>query len=367
MVAAWATIEALLIPSTAPATQLAFALTISLPLAVRRRLPITVMLIVAAALIVHASFAGPDATFNPFPSLLIATFTVGERVAPWWLAALVGVVPIAAMLTANALGYFGAGVDAAGTVLLVFFVGATWAGGRIVRHRAQAVDEARRSSAQLAQDAVATERERIARELHDIVAHALSIIALQAAAAQRFLPKDLERAGEHLELTRRTAQQALGEMRNLLGVLREEPALYHPQPGIAQLPELVAETEAFGHPCSLEVDASLEGDPSRDGLSDGHALAVYRVVQESLTNVRRHAPGADVAVTVRRRGSTVEAVVENGRPRPEASAHEPLAGSGQGLPGMAERARVYGGTLDAGPRPEGGWLVRLSMPLEAGA
>jgi signal transduction histidine kinase len=361
VVATWATIEAVLIPSTTLATQIAFALTISLPLAFRRRLPITVLLIVAAALVVHASFAGPDATFNPFPSLLIATFTVGERVAPWWRAAIVGAVPVAAMLTANAFGYFGAGVDIAGTVLLVFFVGATWAAGRIVRYRAQAVDEARERSAQLAQDAVATERERIARELHDIVAHALSIVTLQAAAAQRFLPKDLDRAGEHLELTRRTAQQALGEMRNLLGVLREEPALYRPQPGITQLPELVAETEAFGHACSLEVDPSLEA------LSDGHALAVYRVVQESLTNVRKHAPGAEIAVAVRRRGSTVDTAVENGRPNPVASDREPLAGSGQGLPGMAERARVYGGTLEAGPRPGGGWLVRMSFPLVAGA
>lgn len=362
VVAAWATIEAVLIPSTSLAAQIAFALSISLPLAFRRRLPISVMLVVATALIVHSSFAGADATFNPFPSLLLATFTVGERVASWWLAAIVGAVPIAAMLVANSFGYFGAGIDAAGTVLLVFFVGATWAAGRIVRHRAQAVEEARERSAQLAQDAVATERERIARELHDIVAHALSIVALQAAAAQRFLPKDVHRAGEHLELTRRTAQQALGEMRNLLGVLREEPALYRPQPGIAQLPELVAETDAFGHACTLELDTSL------DALSDGHALAVYRVVQEALTNVRKHAPGADVAVTVRRvAAATVETAIENGRPRPETSAREHLPGSGHGIPGMAERARVYGGTLEAGPRPGGGWRVRFVFPLEAGA
>lgn len=354
----WAVLEALLVPSAHPAAQLGFALAISLPLAVRRRMPATVMLVVAAALVLHAVFAGPDATFNPFPSLLVATFSVAERIRPWPLAVLLGLVPIAAMLAAHVLGYFGAvGIETAGALFLVFFVGSTWAAGRIVRHRALSLQSTREGSAQRAAEAAASERRRIARELHDIVAHSLSIVALQAAAAEQFVERDPARARTHLQLTRRTAQGALDEMRHLLEVLREDDASYAPQPGLSALPDLVADTEAAGHRCTLAVDAVA------DGIPDGPALAVYRIVQESLTNVRKHAPGAAAAVTVRSLGRELEVRVENDPPPPQAHPAAVVAGSGRGLPGVRERARLYGGAVECGPTPGGGWLVRASIPV----
>jgi signal transduction histidine kinase len=356
--AVWASLEAVLVPSAHVAAQLGFALAVSAPLAVRRRLPASVMLVVAAALVAHAALAGPDATFNPFPSLLVAAFTVAERVSAWWLAIPLGLVPIAAMLAAHALGYFGEpGIELAGTGFLVFFVGATWTAGRIVRHRALVVQRTRESSDRLAADAVASERTRIARELHDIVAHGLSIVALQAGAAEQFLDKDSERARGHLQLTRRTAQEALGEMRHLLGVLREDEVAYAPQPGISALPALVAETETAGHRCRIDLADGVED------LPDGHALAVYRIVQESLTNVRKHAPRADVSVEVRRDDRTVSVQVENGPGERGTSAEVDASGAGRGLPGMGERVRIYGGRLDAGPARDGGWRVRAVLPL----
>ena len=357
-IAVWAVLEALLVPSTQPIAQLGFALAISLPLAVRRRLPATVMLVVAVALVLHAAPAGADATFNPFPSLLVATFTVAERVRPWPLAGLLGIVPIAAMLAAHALGYFGVvGIETAGTLFLVFFVGSTWTAGRIVRHRALSLQRTRDTSEQRAAEAAASERRRIARELHDIVAHSLSIVALQAAAAEQFVERDPARARTHLQLTRRTAQGALDEMRHLLEVLREDEASYAPQPGLSALPDLIAETEAAGHRCTVTVGAAAAG------LADGPALAVYRIVQESLTNVRKHAPGADIAVTVGSSGRDIEVRVENVVATSTSTSPATVAGSGRGIPGMRERGRLYGGVLESGPTPQGGWLVRATLPV----
>lgn len=354
-IAVWAVLEALLVPSAQPLAQFAFALVISLPLALRRRLPATVLLVVAGALVVHAALAGPDATFNPFPSLLVATFTVAERIPSTLLAAVLGVVPVAAMLGAHALGYFGAtGIETAGALFLIFFVGSTWAAGRIVRHRALSLQHTRDGSELRAAEAAASERRRIARELHDIVAHSLSIVALQAAAAEQFIERDPARARTHLQLTRRTAQAALDEMRHLLEVLREDEAAYAPQPRLSALPELIADTVAAGHRCAFETDASP------DAVPDGPALAVYRIVQESLTNARKHAPGSDIRVAVRAVDRELEVDVENG---PASVARSGDGGSTRsGLAGMRERARLYGGRFDAGPTADGGWHVHAVIP-----
>lgn len=353
-IGAWAALEVVLIPSTNSIGQILFAALVSVPLIVRRRLPAVVMLVVAGSFVAHAAIAGADATFNPFPSLLVCTYTVAERVTRWWLSAALGLAPIAAMLGAHELGYFGSpGIESTGTAFLVFFVGATWAVGRILRQRALAADRARENSARLAVDAVAAERARIARELHDVVAHALSIIALQSGAADQFLDKDTERARHHLRHTRRTAQEALTEMRHLLDVLREEAPLYTPQPGVSDIAALAAETRDAGHECTVDID------PTAVDIPDGHGLAVYRVVQESLTNARKHAPGARIDVRVRLSAGAVDVVVQNGP-----GVHRGTASAGgQGLHGMGERARVYGGTLEAGPVDGGGWRVHLRLPL----
>ena len=350
----WAVLEALLVPSSEPLAQLLFGLLISVPLALRLRHPAAVMLIVAGALVGHALWAGADATFNPLPSLLIATFTVADRIPQLWRALLLGLVPIGAMLTAHQLGYFGSpGIETAGVIFLVFFVGGAWAAGRLVRARSLSLQRVSAGAEIRAEEAAGAERRRIARELHDIVAHSLSIVTLQAAAAEQFLVRDPDRARAHLDLTRSTAQSALDEMRHLLEVLRESDASYAPQPGLSALPALVAGTEAAGHDCTLEVEVS--------DVSDGYGLAAYRIAQEALTNVRKHAPGATVHVAVRQDSEALTVDVENGRPTRRTTS---AGSSGFGIPGMAERARVYGGSLDAGPTQDG-WRVHARLPVAA--
>ncbi|WP_336920950.1 sensor histidine kinase [Aquipuribacter sp. SD81] len=363
--ALWAVCEALVIPELRSPGGLAFAVGSTAPLVVRRRFPVLVMVTVCAVLLVQSATGGAGASFAPFPGLLVASFTVAVHVAPLVPSLVVGALPVAAMLLASRIGFFGEpGIEVRGGLILVFFVGAAWAGGRVVRQRALAVRlaeerrvraeaDARESRAGAAL-AVEAERARIARELHDVVAHAVSVVVLQTGAAEQFLDRDVERARRHLGLARRTAAEAMTEMRHLLDVLREGEAVYVPQPGLDRVPDLVADARAAGLPVSLTT--TVEGS-----LPDGLSLAVHRIVQESLTNVLRHAPGAPTTVRVATAGDGVDVEVVNGPPpRPGGSG---LSRGGHGLPGMAERVRVYGGTLAAGPDGEGGWRVHAHVPV----
>lgn len=365
-IAVWAIAETALLPDQ-PATQFFFAVLISVPLFFRRAFPASAMTVIAGSLALHAVAAGSTAaTFNPFPSLLVMTFTVAERLSERWRAVLFGVMPIGAMLIADRAGYFGEpGMEAAGALYLVFFVSAVWAVGRIVRARALALRRVSESVDERAIEAAGLERRRIARELHDIIAHSLSIVALQAAAAEQFVERDPARARTHLGATRRTAQGALDEMRHLLDLLNEGGASYAPQPGIGSIQDLVSETEAAGHACTVNIDLGAVQ------VSDGVALAVFRIVQEALTNVRKHAPGADVTVGVSHAPRRLLVSVENAPPR-RGAALPPSAsegsggggGGGHGIPGMRERARLYDGTLSAAATPEGGWAVHASLPMD---
>jgi len=209
-----------------------------------------------------------------------------------------------------------------------------------------------------AQVAAAAERARIARELHDVIAHNVSVMVVQADGASYALDRSPERARQALAAISSTGRQALDEMRHLLGVLRsaeEEPGV-DPLPGIGQLDELLEQTRALGLAVSLTVD----GVPFP--LPGGVALAAYRTVQESLTNVRKHGgPGARAAVVLRYRpDALVLTITDDGRGAAAAS-----DGAGHGLVGMRERAAVYGGTLQAGPRPGGGYRVTARLPLAA--
>lgn len=356
----WAITETLLLPDQS-AAQIVFALMISIPLVFRRSFPVSMMTVIAVALVAHAVITGSqDATFNPFPSLLVMAFTIGERVAPWWRAALVGLMPVAAMLIADRVGYFGTpGMEATGALFLVFFVAAVWGFGRIVRARAVALQQVAESVEARAHEAAALERRRIARELHDIIAHSLSIVALQAAAAEQFVERDPSRARTHLSATRRTAQGALDEMRHLLDLLNEGDAGYEPQPGLESIQELIGDTEAAGHRCEVQIDVVETQIP------DGIALAAYRIVQEALTNVRKHAPGSFVQVMVLQQPKQLIVNVSNGAPFVRASDRPDLSGvsGGHGIAGMTERVRLYGGSLTTGPSLDRGWLVEASLPL----
>jgi signal transduction histidine kinase len=223
-----------------------------------------------------------------------------------------------------------------------------------LRERARELERQRDQQSALA---VAQERSRIAREMHDIVTHSLSVmvaLADGAVYANRHAP---ERATAAMRQSAETGRQALTDMRRFLGVLRagEPDALRHPQPGIGQLPALVEQVRATGLPTEL----SVSGDHS--AVSAGAQLTVYRLVQESLTNTLKHTvPGARARVRVECRATSVSLEVwDNGRALPT-----PVDHVGQGLAGMRERVAAYGNELSAGPLPGGGWRVAAILDLE---
>jgi signal transduction histidine kinase len=204
--------------------------------------------------------------------------------------------------------------------------------------------------------AIAEERTRIARELHDVIAHCVSVMVVQAGAARLLLADDPRRAAEPLLSVEETGRQALGEMRRLLEILRRETAEtgLAPEPGLAELPALVERCERAGLPVQLAVEGELE-----TLLAPGIDLAAYRVVQEALTNAIKHAGPARAWVTVRYAGHALELeITDDGAAMPKNGDH------GQGVLGMRERVTLYGGDLAAGPCAAGGYAVHARFPLE---
>ncbi len=240
-----------------------------------------------------------------------------------------------------------------GQQLSVIPVLAAWAIGVLVRGRRRATALARRNAAlqRQAEQAAAAERARIARELHDIVAHHLSVIVLQAAGA-RASGKAAEATLEKIE---NNGRQALTETRRLLGVLREteQDARLTPQPGIGELDALAVSVRAAGLPVNLVI----EGDPAT--LPAAVNLSVYRIVQEALTNVLKHAGQARADVTI---GCADEAVTIEVTDDGTGEAGSQVPAGGNGLAGMRERAAIFGGELQAGPRLGGGFAVRARLP-----
>jgi len=291
----------------------------------------------------------PESGATPFPSLLVATFSVGLHVASLRRAVLAGLVPIVAMTVTLLSGAWSGDPQPGDLVFLLFFVGGTWAIGRLVRHRAAQADAA---ASVRAHAAVAAERARIARELHDVVAHSISIVSVQAAAADAYLERDSAQAREHLDAVRRTAHDALAEMRRLCGVLRENSAVLLPQPTLGRVGELVDEARSAG----VQLELVEEGE--RHELPPGVDLAAFRILQEALTNVRKHAGAVTAAVRIGYRRDGIDLEVRNA---PGTSLGEP--GSGHGLAGMHERARVYGGRIHAGVEPDGSFAVRARLPI----
>jgi signal transduction histidine kinase len=236
-----------------------------------------------------------------------------------------------------------------------------WIGGRTVQTRARAAAELHETAAlaaerreREAQEAVGEERRRIAREMHDVVAHSISVMVVQAGGARRILAGDPERAEQAAARIRTAGTDALAEMHILLGVLESAPDGAAP-PTLDGLEQLVARTRAAGLPVSLEVSGEHRS------LTPGAELAVYRVVQEALTNAMKHAGSATTLVRLTWGEDALAISVADGGdggPSPQ------LAGAGHGLTGMRERLRVYGGEVRAGPRPQAGFEVAARLPLE---
>ena len=243
-----------------------------------------------------------------------------------------------------------------------FFM-AAWLAGFFLSSRSRQTEELRERAERLelerelnARAAVAEERARIARELHDIVGHSVSVMTVQASAVRRLLREDQEREREALQTVEDTGRAALAEMRRLVGVLRrpeEAPALV-PQPSLEYVDKLVEQTREAG----LDTKLQLEGTPAK--LPQGIDLTAYRFVQEGLTNAIKHANAKHAEVLVRYDNGSVELVV-----RDDGTGDGDGGGSGHGLVGIRERVAVYGGELHAGPRAEGGYELRARLPVTA--
>jgi signal transduction histidine kinase len=253
-----------------------------------------------------------------------------------------------------------------GTLLFVVIVlSLAWLAGTIVRRpidQAQAAEERavrlEQDQAFSAQSAVAEERQRIARELHDVIAHSVSVMTVQAGAVRRLLVPEQEREREALLSVEATGRQALTEMRRLVGLLKEDTVMpmYAPQPSLKTLDILVGTVREAG----LPVELTVEGD--RQELAPGVDLAAYRVVQEALTNALKYGGPARAWVSVNWTGDQLVLQVENDG-RNDINGQ----GGGHGLVGMKERVAVVGGTLESGPRPGGGFVVKASIPIGGAA
>jgi signal transduction histidine kinase len=329
------------------------AILCALPLAWRRVAPLPVL--VACTGVIAADFLlGVDANGPSVPLLVIvlAGYTLGERGtarqallgAAFALASTWVVVLSDTPIDGTDL-FFTAAVTLV-PVGLGRLLGASRREAATANRRAERAERER-------ERAVADERSRIARELHDVVSHSISLMGIQAGAARRQLEPGQDAAREALLTVEATGRQALGEMRRLLGILRADGAGngLAPQPSLSQLPELVA-----GQPVDLRLDLG------REPLPPGIELAAYRIVQEALTNVRRHAGAAPAMVAVRRVGSVLELEI-----RDEGPGAPQAARPGHGIIGMRERAALYGGELEVASPAGGGHVVRARLPVEAAA
>jgi signal transduction histidine kinase len=326
----------------------------------------------AAAVVVFAVAApimaleiGPEEIGTPFLVVLVLAFTAGSFPDP--RRAVLG----AAVLVAGVLSLYLASRSTlvSDYVFPSGFVLAVWTAARVLRTRAQLAAELHEAAVRAQEDgaaerarAGADERRRIAREMHDVVAHSVSVMVVQAGGARRILDRDPARAAAAAALVERTGRQALAEMRLLLGVLHadgagEADAALEPQPSLDGLEGLVARARAAGLPVSLRVSGE------RRELPAGAEVALYRVAQEALTNAIKHAAGAPAAVLLTWGADAVELTVADLGADAGAGADALLPGGGHGLMGMRERMRVHGGEVDAGRRPGGGFAVRARLPL----
>lgn len=335
----------------------AWPLLLDVPLAWRRALPLVAWLGVLAGfvlqpLVTRHSAEGVELLFPiAVGAYAVAAYT-GRRTAVAGLAAFLVAYPVYAVADPDVRDNVGGGLWAA-----AFFGAATvalWLAGVWMRSRREAAALAQRAAAaeREAAVAVADERARLARELHDIVSHNLSVVVLQAAGARAAGARAGERTLEKIE---RSGREALVEMRRLLGVLRDDDTGRDlaPQPGLAQLEPLAAAVRAAGVPVELYVEEGC------DDLPAGVQLNVYRIVQEALTNVLKHAGPATARVGISRSDGRLNVVVTDdgaGRPEPRAGGH--------GLLGIRERVALLDGDLRAGPLPGGGFVVEATLPLE---
>jgi signal transduction histidine kinase len=349
------------------AVDLAFMLACAIPLYWRRRHPLGVLIAfnVVAATYVLAYYPEDQAPFQPFVAGVIACFALGAYADDRSLR--LGAAFLALALVGPGIIELAAGQPVGNVVPLAIWWAGAVAGGRFLRGRQRLVALLGDRAARLEHEreanaarAVLEERARIARELHDVIAHSVSVMVIQATAERRTLPEGQASTREAFEQIERAGRDVLAELRRLLGVMRApgraEPLA--PQPGLEALDVLLDESRKAGQ----VVELSVEGEPR--ALSAGIDLAAYRIVQEALTNARRHAPGAGAGVTLRWHPRELAIEVVDDGPGPPAETN----GAGHGLVGMRERAGLYGGSVQTGRAgASGGFLVRARLPLHEAA
>lgn len=319
------------------------------PIAFRRRMPRAAFAVSVGAGVLYLAAGWP------MVGLGIAALVMTYSLAAYshLVHSLVGLAAIEVGLTLEAL--LGKGRPQFDTLLgnLIMLAAAWILGDGARRRREEAWSEQQR----LAGQAVSEERLRIARELHDVVAHSMSVIAVQAGTGRMVIDDDVEKARRSLASIEETSKRALNEMRRLLGVLRADTpdaAALAPVPTLDDLDRLVAYAVDGG----TAVDVSVDGD--RRKAPTAIELAAYRVLQEALTNVRRHAAGAPARVHLSFEPAELVVEIEN----PLADVHPATGPRGHGLLGMRERVSLYGGTFEAGPHPDGTFRVSARIPYE---
>jgi signal transduction histidine kinase len=342
--------------------QVVLALAVTLPLALRARFPVAVVTVVNVASGLLLVLAAPhQPAFEPFAAVVVAFYSLGAHTsARRATAVLAAMFAIGIPFTIVAEGRGG---TAGNLVSPIAFLSGAWAIGRIIEGRRRRTLELEALTRELeaqrdlqAQAAVAIERGRIARELHDVVAHNVSMMVVQAGAAERVLDGEHPDVRAALTAIANTGRETVDEMRTLLGVLRtnEDGLALSPQPGLADLEELVANVREAG----LPVEVCIEGTPS--ALPPPLDLSAFRIVQEALTNALKHAGPARAEVTIRYHAAAVELEV-----RDDGTDSANGGGTGHGLIGMQERVALFGGQLDAGRRDGGGFTVRARLPLDS--
>ena len=346
--------EALFSPAvTSPVLHVVIAGAGMAALAWRRSFPVGV-----AAVVVGIDLAiNPEQQFSTLLSLVLVCYTIGAETEPPRSYAGLALVVLPFVGVSVSEGIVPSDVAAA----LVFLVG-PWTVGAAVRQRVARTEEAvaradrlERAQKEQAAAAAAEERTRIARELHDIVSHSISVVTIQTQAVRRRLGPEHAKEAEDLAAVEATAREALAEMRRLFGVLRSdgEAASLTPQPGLHELDRMIAQVRGSG----LDVDLEVAG--GRYDLPPGVDLAAYRIVQEGLTNALRHSGASHARVMLRYGQGRLDIVVED-----DGKGLAEVATGGHGLVGVRERVALYDGRVDVGPGPSGGVRLAASLPVK---
>jgi len=331
------------------------------PLVVRRKWPIATVL----AALVSYTIAGDASNFAGIAGGVTAIISVAmysRHEILGWLVALGSALAISLEFGQSSTST----LPIPSAVFPFVLIGAAYLAGREIATRQQQLSQQRGRTAQLEREreqavkaAAESERRHIARELHDVVAHSVSVMVVQAGAARKVMDEKPEAARESLHAVEASGHEAMDELRRLLGVLSEngaekgtDAAPLAPQPGLDSVDALVARVRDAGLPVALRIDGE------RHPLPPGVDVAAYRIVQEALTNALKYAGGAPTEVVLRYQPNAIDLEVID-----EGMVATPADGIGRGLVGMQERVALFGGTLDAGKRPERGYAVRAHLPI----